>query len=168
MRFDIVLNNLSGLAWTTQEIGMTSDGTPWRPLVHALDICQAIDAVLDAPPEAVHNHVFNVGDSSQNYRVREIAEIVGEAFPGCRVTFGPPSADNRSYKVSFDKIRNHLPGFCCRWDAGKGARQLYELFQKIELSPEDFHYRSFTRLKQLQYLIRTRQIDEHFFWTTPS
>ena len=90
MRFDIVLNNLAGLAWTTKEIRMTSDGTPWRPIVHGLDISQAIIAVLEAPREAVANEVFNVGDTEHNYRVKEIAEIVGEVFPGCTVSFGPP------------------------------------------------------------------------------
>jgi len=90
MRFDIVLNNLAGLAWTTKEIRMTSDGTPWRPIVHGLDICQAINNVLEAPLEAVANEVFNVGDTEHNYRVRQIAEIVGEVFPGCSVSFGSP------------------------------------------------------------------------------
>src|SRR5205085_4757557 len=87
MRFDIVLNNLSGLAWTEKEIRMTSDGSPWRPLVHGLDIAQAIMAVLEAPRDAVHNQVFNVGDTTHNYRVRDIAEIVAKVFAGCRVTY---------------------------------------------------------------------------------
>ena len=99
MRFDIVLNNLAGLAWTTKEIKMTSDGTPWRPLVHGLDIARAIIAVLQAPTEVIHNEVFNVGDTSHNYRVREIAEIVAEIFPDCTVSFGAPGQDNRSYRV---------------------------------------------------------------------
>src|SRR5437899_11315380 len=90
MRFDIVLNNLAGLAWTTKEIKMARDGTPWRPLVHELDIARAIIAVVQAPTEAIHNEVFNVGDTSHNYRVREIAEAVGEVFPGCRVILGAP------------------------------------------------------------------------------
>jgi len=165
MRFDIVLNNLSGLAWTTQKIAMTSDGSPWRPLVHGLDICQAIIRVLDAPREAIANEVFNVGATEHNYRVRDIAEIVGEVFPECQVTFGPPSPDNRSYRVSFEKIRQHLPGFECRWDARRGAQQLLKLFQRIDMTEEDFQCRSFTRLKQLEFLIRTRQIDQDFFWT---
>ena len=165
MRFDIVLNNLAGLAWTTKEIKMTSDGTPWRPIVHGLDICQAIIAVLEAPTEAVANEVFNVGDSEHNYRVREIAEIVGEVFPGCAVSFGPPSPDNRSYRVSFEKIRKHLPTFKCQWDARRGAEQLLDLFRWIEMTEEVFQFRAFTRLKQLEYLIRTRQIDSDFFWT---
>jgi nucleoside-diphosphate-sugar epimerase len=164
MRFDIVLNNLSGLAWTTKEIRMTSDGTPWRPLVHGLDICHAIIAVLEAPREAVHNEIFNVGDTKHNYRVKEIAEIVAEAFPGCRLSFGAPSPDNRSYRVSFEKIQKHLPGFQCVWDARRGARQLYELFKKIDMPSEVFKHRTFTRLKQLEYLIRTKQIDGSFFW----
>jgi nucleoside-diphosphate-sugar epimerase len=167
MRFDIVLNNLSGLAWTTKEIRMNSDGTPWRPLVHGLDICQAIEQVLVAPREAIHNEIFNVGETSHNYRVREIAQIVAETFPGCKLTFGAPSADNRSYRVSFDKIRKHLPGFRCVWDARRGAQQLHDLFQHIDLTPEMFGFRAFTRLKQLEHLIRTRQIDEHFYWRQP-
>src|SRR6266404_471485 len=165
MRFDIVLNNLAGLAWTTKEIKMTSDGTPWRPLVHGLDIARAIIAVLQAPTEAIHNEVFNVGDTSHNYRVREIAEVVGEVFPDCRVSFGAPGQDNRSYRVSFEKIRKHLPGFRCAWDARRGAKQLYDLFKRIEMTKEVFEHRTFTRLKQLEYLIRTQQIDDHFFWT---
>lgn len=164
MRFDIVLNNLAGLAWTAKQIAMTSDGTPWRPLVHGLDISRAILGVLEAPREAVHNQIFNVGDTNHNYRVKEIAEVVAETFPDCQVSFGAPGADNRSYRVSFEKIRKHLPDFQCTWDAQRGARQLYDLFRRIEMPPEVFQHRTFTRLKQLEYLIRTQQIDEHFFW----
>lgn len=167
MRFDIVLNNLAGLAWTKKQIKMTSDGSPWRPIVHGLDICQAIMAVLEAPEEAVANEIFNVGDTEHNYRVREIAEIVGEVFPDCEVLLGPPSADNRSYRVSFAKIQKHLPRFKCRWDARRGAEQLLNLFRRVDMTEEVFEYRSFTRLKQLQYLIRTHQVDENFFWNEP-
>ena len=166
MRFDIVLNNLAGLAWTTKEIKMTSDGTPWRPLVHGLDIARAIIAVLNAPTEAVHNEIFNVGDTSHNYRVREIAETVGDVFTGCTVSFGAPGQDNRSYRVSFEKIRKHLPDFSCAWNARRGAEQLRNLFERIEMTKDVFEYRTFTRLKQLEYLIRTRQIDPEFFWTS--
>src|SRR5260370_42304642 len=157
MRFDIVLNNLAGLAWTKKQIGMTSDGTPWRPIVHALDICQAIIAVLGAPEEAVVNEIFNRVDTGHNDRIREIAELVGKEFPGCAVSFGPPSPDNRSYRVSFANIQKHRPSFKCRWDARRGAEQLLDIFRRMELTEEMFQYRSFTRLKQLQYLIRTRQ-----------
>ena len=165
MRFDIVLNNLSGLAWIEKQIKMTSDGTPWRPLVHGLDIAQSIIAVLEAPRDAIHNEIFNVGDTDHNYQVRQIAEIVAEVFPSCQLSFGPPSADNRSYRVSFQKIRKHLPGFKCAWDARRGAHQLHDLFNRIQMTSEDFKFRTFTRLKQLEHLIRTRQIDGHFFWT---
>lgn len=166
MRFDIVLNNLAGLAWTTGEIKMTSDGTPWRPLVHILDISKAVSCVLKAPREAVHNEVFNVGDTSGNYQVREIAETVASVFTGCKLTFGKSDSDNRSYRVNFDKINTRLPGFKCDWTAQKGAEQLYQVFKRIEMTPEIFQFRSFTRLKQLQYLLKTRQIlEQTFFWT---
>lgn len=164
MRFDIVLNNLAGLAWTTKEIKMTSDGTPWRPLVHGLDIAKAITCALEAPREVIHNQVFNVGDTRQNYRVREIAEMVAEAFPGCGLSFGQQSSDNRSYRVSFEKVNKQLPGFSCDWDARRGARQLFEIFSRIDMTREMFESRGFTRLKQLEYLLRTSQLDESFYW----
>jgi nucleoside-diphosphate-sugar epimerase len=164
MRFDIVLNNLAGLAWTTKEIKMVSDGTPWRPLVHALDIAQAISCVLKAPRELVHNEILNVGDTSQNYTIKEIAEIVAEVFPYCELTFGSQEADDRSYRVSFDKIEAKLPDFRCEWNARRGAEQLRDVFQRIDMAPEVFNAPSFTRVKQLEYLIRTRQIDQDFFW----
>jgi len=164
MRFDIVLNNLAGLAWTIKEIKMTSDGTPWRPLVHALDICKAIVCTLEAPRDIVHNQIFNVGDTANNYQVKEIAEIIAEIFKGCKLSFGDNGADNRSYRVSFEKINQTLPGFKCDWNAVRGAQQLFDLFSQIDMTEEIFLFRGFTRLKQLEYLIRTQQIDQGFFW----
>lgn len=164
MRFDIVLNNLAGLAWTTGQIRMTSDGTPWRPLVHALDIGQAIARVLESPSKAIHNQVLNVGDASQNYQVREIAGIVARVFPSCEVTFGPSGGDNRSYRVNFDRISKVLPGFRCEWDAERGARQLFEVFRSIDMSADTFQAPAFTRLKQLELLIRSGQINRQLYW----
>jgi nucleoside-diphosphate-sugar epimerase len=163
MRFDIVVNNLSGLAWTTNKIAMNSDGTPWRPLVHALDIAKALRLVLNAPREKVHNEVFNVGSNSNNYRVREIAEIVAQVFPGCALSFGSLDSDNRSYRVNFDKIASVL-GFTTDWDVLAGARQLRSVFEQIQMPEEIFNHRAFTRLKMLKHLIETKQIDDKFYW----
>ena len=167
MRFDIVLNNLSGLAWTTGQISMTSDGSPWRPLVHALDIGKAIRCALAAPREAVHAQVFNVGSDEQNYQVRDIAERVAAAFPGCSTSFGEAGADNRSYRVDFAKISSALPGFSCDWDADRGAQQLAEVFARISLDAPTFTGRGHTRLTQLEHLLRTEQLDDQLFWTYP-
>jgi len=164
MRFDIVLNNLCGLAWATKEIRMTSDGSPWRPIVHALDIGKAISCALDAPRDKVHNQIFNVGDTDHNYQVRQIAEIVAEVFPECQLSFGPSDQDNRSYRVSFEKIHRLLPDFHCDWDALRGAEQLLRIFRLINMPRETFDSRCFTRLKQLQYLLDTNQIDQNFYW----
>ncbi len=165
-RFDLVLNNLMGLAWTTKVIAMTSDGTPWRPLVHALDIAQAIKCTLSAPENAVRGQVFNVGSNEQNYQVREVAEIVAAQVPGCELSFGD-GADNRSYRVNFDRIHAALPNYTCQWDARKGAKQLAEIFTLIGFDREMFEQRGFTRIKQLEHLIGTGQLDKDFFWKTP-
>jgi nucleoside-diphosphate-sugar epimerase len=164
MRFDVVINDLCALAWTTKQIKMTSDGSPWRPVVHIEDICKAIACTLEAPADIVNAQIFNVGQNSDNYRVREIAAIIASVFPGCQVSTGPASSDNRSYRVSFDKIAAKLPGFSCDWNARRGAEELYNLFKRIEMSKDTYEFRAFTRLKQLRYLTKTNQIDEDFFW----
>jgi len=164
MRFDIVLNDLMGLAWTTREIAMTSDGSPWRPLVHVQDICKAILCAIEAPTQAIAGEVFNVGSTQENYRIKEVAEIVKDTVPGCEVSFGPTGGDNRSYRVNFDKIKNNLPGFECAWTLRDGANELKSVFEQIDFDKNTFDFRAFTRLKQLNYLRSTGQIDGRFFW----
>jgi hypothetical protein len=143
---------------------MSSDGTPWRPLVHVRDIAHAIACTLVAPWDLVHNEIFNVGSTSENYQIREIAQIVADIFPECRISFGNSDGDNRSYRVCFDKIHQRLPGFKCRYSAANGARELLELFRSIKLSAEDFNFRPYTRLAQLRYLLNTGQLDGEFYW----
>jgi nucleoside-diphosphate-sugar epimerase len=167
MRFDLVLNNLAGVAWTTKEVKVLSDGTPWRPLVHAADIGRAICAVLEAERSVVHGEIFNVGDSDQNYQVKEIAEAVAAAFPDATLSFGAASGDNRSYRVSFDKIQRLLPDFKCEWSVERGAMELRHLFEQIQLSSVDFTDRRYTRLAQLQHLLATGQIDDTLRWSAP-
>ena len=166
MRFDIVLNNLAGLAWTTKKIAMTSDGSPWRPIVHIEDICSAIICALESPKHAIQAQIFNVGDTNENYRIREIAEIVGGVFPDCEITFGPSGGDNRSYRVSFDKIRKQLPGFACEWTARDGAEQLRQLFERVALTKAEFDLRPYTRLKCLKHLLQTKQINRSYYWNS--
>jgi nucleoside-diphosphate-sugar epimerase len=164
MRFDIVLNDLCALAWTKKKIAMISDGSPWRPIVHVEDICQAVSCALAAPEAIVNGEIFNVGATQENYRVREIAETIASVFPDCEVTMGPSGGDNRSYRVSFDKIATKLPEYKARWTAKMGAEELRRLFERIEMSPETYEFRAFTRLKQLKYLQRTGQLNQDLFW----
>jgi nucleoside-diphosphate-sugar epimerase len=163
-RFDIVLNNLAGFAHTMKEIRMTSDGSPWRPIVHIEDICQAMLCALKADREAVAGESFNVGADTGNYRIREIAEIVAKTFPGCELTIGEQGGDTRSYRVSFAKIRQHMPDFETRWDAERGAAQLKAVFERIGLTREIFESQPFTRLKEIKHLRATDQIDTRLRW----
>jgi nucleoside-diphosphate-sugar epimerase len=153
------------MAHTTKRIAMVSDGSPWRPIVHIRDISEAAYRAVIAPEDAVRGKIFNVGQNSENYRVREIAEIVAAEIPGCELTVGPKGGDNRSYRVNFDRIHRELPGFECRYTARDGARELHELFERIQMAPETYQFRAFTRLKQLKYLQQTRQVDAEFRWT---
>jgi len=164
MRFDIVLNNFAGHAWTSKEIKLKSDGTPERPLVHILDISQAFACALDLPREALHNQIINVCDSNQNYRVRELAEVIGNEFPGCTVSFGKNDEDERSYRVSFEKIKELIPAFKCTMNLEAGAKEFKKLFEEINLSLEDFEFSAYTRIKQLKLLRQTEQIDRLLYW----
>lgn len=164
MRFDLVVNNLSGLAYTTGEIKMLSDGTPWRPLVHILDVCDAFACVLEAPIEAIHNETFNVGNTDGNYQIKEVAEIVASVFTGCTTSFGNSDGDTRSYRVDFTKINTKLPGFKSTRTVKEGAEDLKKVFDTIKLSPEIFNFRAFTRLKELDHLLATKQITDDLFF----
>jgi len=164
MRFDIVLNNLMGHAWTTRKIEMTSDGSPWRPLVHVQDICTAILCCLEAPAASIAGEIFNVGATTENYTIRQIAEVVADVVPGCELSVGPPGGDNRSYRVNFDKIASKLEGFKTSWTLKQGAEELRSVFEQIDFDKDVFDFRAYTRLKQLKYLRSTEQIDDRFFW----
>lgn len=167
-RFDLVLNNLCGFAHTLREIRMTSDGSPWRPIVHIEDICEAMLCALTADREAVSGESFNVGADSENYRVREIAEIVAKTFPGCELTIGASGGDTRSYRVSFAKIRERMPHFKTSWTAERGARQLKATFERIGLDRAMFEAPPYTRLKELKHLRDTGQIDARLRWQAPA
>jgi nucleoside-diphosphate-sugar epimerase len=163
-RFDLVLNNLAGYAHTVREIRMTSDGTPWRPITHIEDICEAMLCALTAEREAVAGEAFNVGDDGENYRIRDIAEIVANTFPHCTLSVGDSGGDTRSYRVSFAKIRAHMPAFRTSWTAERGARQLRSLFERIGLDVAMFEASPFTRLRELSYLRATGQLDDRLHW----
>jgi nucleoside-diphosphate-sugar epimerase len=163
-RFDLVVNNLCGLAWTKGRLELSSNGEPWRPLIHVLDLANAVTCAIDAPKQAIHAQIFNVGSNSLNFRIKEIATLVSNEFNKCETTFGDSNSDNRSYKVNFNKIYLHLPNFSCKLDIQQGVQQFHKLFQQIEMTQSEFENRAFTRLKQLNYLIQTNQIDNQLFW----
>lgn len=138
LRLDVVLNDLVASAYTTGSVYIKSDGSPWRPIVHIRDITAAIISVLDAPRDAIHNETFNVGDTSENYRIRELADIVSEVVPGCRVEYAPGGGpDKRCYRVTCDKVRRMLPSFRTQWTARKGAQELYDAYRAIGLTAKD-------------------------------
>jgi nucleoside-diphosphate-sugar epimerase len=166
-RFDIVINNLAGVAHTTRRIVMDSDGTPWRPFVHIQDMGKMVSTVLSVDRERVHNEIINVGSSGQNYQVKEIADTIGSTFPGCEVVYGDRGSDTRSYRVNFDKLARILPEFSCDWDVVKGAEQLRRVFEAIGLDEELFFSPHYTRLKRLNYLLASGQVDRDFFWNAP-
>jgi nucleoside-diphosphate-sugar epimerase len=144
-----------------------SDGTPWRPLIHVEDICQAFLAALEAPREAVHNHAFNVGITEENYQVRDLAKIVQETVPGCKVEYAANGGpDPRSYRVNFSKIKNALPGFQPKWDVRRGAQELYAACREANLTLEDFEGPRFKRIIHIRKLLADGQLDMRLRWTS--
>lgn len=166
LRCDLVVNNLTGWAFTTGKIKIMSDGTPWRPVIHVEDFCRGFIACLEAPIELVHNQAFNLSQNSENYQIREIAEAVKEVVPGCEIKYtGEHGADSRTYKVSFDKISTVLKDyFKPAWNLKKGVKQIYEAFKEHGLTQEEFIGHKYVRLNQLKKLIAEKKINENLFW----
>jgi nucleoside-diphosphate-sugar epimerase len=160
IRFDIVLNNLVAWAVTRGVIFLKSDGSPWRPIVHIEDISRAFIAALEAPREVVFNQAFNVGQSAHNYRIHDLASIVAEVVPGCRLEMAPDAGpDTRSYQVDFGKIARLLPAFKPQWDARRGAEQLYAAYRKSGLTLDEIEGPRYQRIGHIQGLLKDRILD---------
>jgi nucleoside-diphosphate-sugar epimerase len=168
LRLDIVLNDLVAAALTTGQVYIKSDGTPWRPITHIRDIIAAAMAVAEAPREAVHNQVFNVGRTDENYRISELADIVKETVPGCRIEYAPDGGpDKRCYRVTCEKIRRMVPEFRPQWTARLGARELYDAYRAAALTADDMKTGRYTRITSIQGLLRTGRLDASLRWDLP-
>ena len=167
LRFDLVVNNLTAWAVATGAIRMTSDGTPWRPLVHVEDVAAAVQLVLEAPRDAVHGEAFNVGREGENYQIREVAQIVGEEVPGCAVTFADgASPDTRSYRVSFRKIADRLD-WRPAWTVRDGVRQVRDALTGMDLRPDVFEGPRYSRVARLRELLASGALTPDLRWAVP-
>jgi nucleoside-diphosphate-sugar epimerase len=168
-RFDIVLNNLTAWAFATGKVFLKSDGSPWRPIVHIADITRAFMACLTAERELIHNQAINIGIDSENYRIREIAEIVQRTVPNCRLDYAEDAGpDTRCYRVDCSKAKRLLKDFHPQWDATKGAVELYEAYQRVGLKLEEFEGSRYRRIDQIRKLLDEGKLDSNLRWRTSS
>ena len=169
IRFDLVINNLTAWALTTGLVYLKSDGTPWRPVVHVADIALAYVAALHAPREAIHNEAFNVGTTTENYQIRELAEIVRDIVPNCRIDFAPDAGpDTRCYRVDCNKIARLLHEFKPQWTARRGVEQLYESYRKVGLTLEEFEGERYKRIAHVKRLVDEGRLDHELRWRRPA
>ncbi len=160
LRGDLVVNNLVGYAYTMGEVLIKSDGTPWRPLVHVRDIAAAFLAVLEAPRELVHNESFNIGRTDENYRIREVADIVQEVVPGSRVQYATGGGpDLRCYRVDCGKIARTLTNFRPTWTVRRGVEELYAAYRQHDLTLGDLEGARYIRLARIRELMSAGRID---------
>jgi nucleoside-diphosphate-sugar epimerase len=165
LRFDLVTNNLTAWAFTTGQVYLKSDGTPWRPIVHVEDISRAYIAALYAPREHIHNEPFNVGTTTENYQMREIAEMVKEIVPGCEIGYAPDAGpDKRCYRVDCNKIARKLHDFKPQWTARQGIEQLYEEYKRVGLTLEEFEGAKYKRIAHVKQLVSEGRVDRDLRW----
>ena len=166
LRLDLVLNDFVAAAHSTGRIYIKSDGTPWRPIVHIRDIISAMLCVLEAPQNVIHNATFNVGRTSENYRISELADIVAETVPGSRIEYAPGGGpDKRCYRVTCEKIQKLLPSFRPQWTARKGAAELYDAYRAVGLTAEDLNGGLYFRIRQIRRLLSEKRLDASLHWT---
>lgn len=169
IRFDVVVNNLTAWAYTTGQVRMKSDGSPWRPLVHIADISRAVVGVLAAEREHVHNRAFNIGASAENYRIREVADLVRQEVPGCEIRFAEgASPDTRDYRVDFTRFAEALPAWQPRWTVRAGVVELYDAYRRFDLQRDDYEGARYKRIGQLQERIAAGDLDDTLRWRTAS
>jgi len=160
LRFDLVLNNFVAWSFTKGTVLLKSDGSAWRPFVHIQDISRAFIATLQAPRDLIHNQIFNVGKNEENYRIREVAEIVRQTVPNSQIKYAEGAEpDRRSYKVEFGKIARAMPEFKPQWTVPLGAKQLYEAYKKVGLLVEEFEGPRYRRITHLENSLRSGRID---------
>lgn len=160
LRFDIVVNNLVAWAFTTGKIIMKSDGSPWRPIVHIKDVCQAFIAVLEAPLELIHNKAFNVGITRDNLQIRDIAKIVSQIVPNCQIEFAKnASPDKRCYKINCDRLPQTLAAFRPDQTIQGGAKELYKAYKKNSVTLDEFEGPRYQRIAQIRKLMHEGILD---------
>jgi len=165
LRGDLVVNNLVGLAVTTGEVQMRSDGTPWRPLVHIEDVSRAFLAILEAPRDVVNSEPFNVGITTENYQVRDVAKMVEEVVPGSRITFADGAGpDLRNYRVGCEKLARMLPAFRPQWTVRDGIEELYDAYVTNGLTYEDLVGPRFQRIKHVVQMQDHGRLDGSLRW----
>ena len=158
-------NNLTAWAFTTGKVHLKSDGTPWRPIVHVEDISRAYIAALEAPRELVHNEAFNVGTTTENYQIREIAAIVEDVVPGSKVSFADDAGpDKRCYRVDCNKIASVLHEFKPQWTARRGIEDLYNTYKKVGLELQEFEGPRLMRIAHVRELIESGRLNADLIW----
>ena len=165
LRGDLVVNNLVGLACATGEVLIKSDGSPWRPLVHVEDMARSFVATLEADRGAVHGRAFNVGATSENYQVRDVAAIVEEVVPGSRVVYAEGGGpDKRCYRVDCGELPRTVPAFAPQWTVRRGAEELRDAYRRNGLTLEDFNGSQFMRIRHILELQRSGVLDDALRW----
>jgi nucleoside-diphosphate-sugar epimerase len=165
LRCDLVVNNLVAWAVTTGRIRVSSDGSPWRPLVHVDDICRAFIAVIESPRHVVHNETFNIGRTEENHQIRHLAEIIRDAMPHTRVEYAKSAGpDLRSYRVSFEKAERRLPAFAPRWNVRTSIEQLLDAYSKAKLTAGDIDGPRFNRMARVREILDSGAVDRRLRW----
>jgi nucleoside-diphosphate-sugar epimerase len=169
LRGDLVVNNLTGWALTTGKVFMKSDGSPWRPLLHVIDMSNAFLAALQAPRAAVYNQAFNVGHPGENYRIKQVADIVQSQVPGSKIEFSQDAGpDPRCYRVTFDKIVKALPDLKMTWNVERGVTELIDAYRKMKLTKDDLEGGKYLRIKTIAQHIDAGRLGDDLRWTAGS
>jgi nucleoside-diphosphate-sugar epimerase len=184
LRFDLVTNMLVGMALTTGKIVLNSDGTPWRPNVHVLDICKSVYRALTSGYHGGRLLVLNVGDEDNNLQIIDIARKVQANLPGCELKFLAENpeldkeglvrdrkvnkgVDTRTYKVSFANVRTTFPGFKCDWSVDAGIKDLISKLQGLKFAEGQFKNKNYYRLQKIESLHQNHFLSDDLRWMKP-
>jgi len=159
LRSDIVFNNLLLSGLQTGEIQVHSDGTPWRPIIHVVDLCRAIQTVLDASKKLIGGEAFNIGNLNGNFQVHEIAKAASECLGNVPIRMRTEDIkDPRSYRVSFRKAEKIL-GFKASAELETAGNEILRMISKSNLAKSEYLGPRTNRLARIKDLVSEGLLD---------
>ena len=132
--------------------------------MHIEDISRAFCVLMEADRSLVHDEAFNVGSTAENYRISEVAEIVG-GVTGVEVKMSDESFnDLRNYRVNCDKLVDRFPDAAPRWTVHRGAESLKAAMEANGLTIDDLEGAKFMRLRHLQESVAAGNLSHDLRW----
>ena len=146
MRFDLLLQEFLRDAILDNKIRIYGSNF-WRPLAHVDDISNACISAIESPSDIISGEIYNVGHTKENYTKKMLADAIQKFIPSTMIEITEAKKDLRTYKVSFDKIKNNLK-FIAKKTIRDSISDILTQIQKGNLDPMASEFSNMSKLTE--------------------